>query len=98
MSEKKISAISGQRLARRSLATIEALKIGELFHLISENTLKKCSKCQKVVKWQKKIRKRTKQNYSISALAVLCNVYYPDTPREKFKKISYKVVNYFIAA
>ena len=47
---------------------------------------------------KKKIRKRTKQNYSISALAVLHNAYYPDTPREKFKQISYKVINYFIAA
>ena len=64
LQESKMSAISGQRLARATLATFESMRNDQSFNLFFEVVLKK-SETHKMVEKPKLGRKRTKPNYSI---------------------------------
>ena len=64
LQEKKMSAISGQHLARATLPTIEAMSNDGSFDMFYEHLLKK-AEGHNMVEEPKKGRKRPKPKYSI---------------------------------
>ena len=64
LQEKKISAISGQRLARATLSTIEAMRNDESFDMFYEHVLKN-AEGHSMLEEPQKGRKRPKPKYSI---------------------------------
>ena len=64
LQEKKISAISGKRLASTTLSTIEAMRNDELFDMFYEHVLKN-AEGHSMVEEPQKGRKRPKPKYSI---------------------------------
>ena len=98
LQEKKMSAISSQRLARATLSTIEAMRNDESFDMFYEHVLKK-AEGHNMVEELKKGRKQPKPKYSILQHVDAYNkgeAHYPETEKYKFQQIYFEAVNYFV--
>ena len=97
--EKKMPARSGQRLARATLSTIEAMRNDESFDMFYEHVLKKAED-DKMVEKPKKGRMRPKTKYSILEYVHGCNkgeAHHPETVKDQFRQIYYEAVDYFFS-
>ena len=100
LQEKKMSAISGQRLARATLSTIEAMRNDESFDMFYEHVLKK-AEGYNMVEEPKKGRKRSKPKYSILQYVDGYNkgeAHHPETTKVQFQQIYLAAIDYFVVS
>ena len=98
LQKKKMSAISGQRLARATLSTIEAMRMDDSFDMFYEHVLTK-AEGHNMVEKPKKGRKWPKPKYSILQYVNGYNkgeTHHPETATNKFQEIYFEAIDYFL--
>ena len=96
--EKKMSAISGQLLARAKSLTTEAMRNDESFDMFYEHVLKK-AEGHNMVEEPKKRRRRPKPKYSILQYVNGYNkgeAHYPETAKDQFQQICFEAIDYSV--
>ena len=96
LQEKKMSAISGQRLARATLSTTEAMRNNEFFDMFYGHVLKK-AEGHNMVEEPKKGRTRPKPKYSILQYVDGYNpgeAHHPETTKDHFQQIYFAAIDY----
>ena len=96
--EKKMSAISGQLLARAKSSTTEAMRNDESFDMFYEHVLKK-AEGHNMVEEPKKRRRRPKPKYSILQYVNGYNkgeAHYPETAKDQFQQICFEAIVYSV--
>ena len=96
--EKKMSAISGQLLARAKSSTTEAMRNDESFDMFYEHVLKK-AEGHNMVEEPKKRRRRPKPKYSILQYVNGYNkgeAHYPETAKDQFQQICFEAIDYSV--
>ena len=92
--KKKMSAISGQRLARATLSRIEAMRNDESFDMFYGHVLKK-AEGYNMVEEPKKGRKRSKPKYSTLQYVDGYNkgeAHHPETAKDQFQQIYFEAI------
>ena len=89
--------ISGQRLARATLSTTEAMRNDESFDMFYEHVIKKAGS-QNMVEEPKTGRKRPKPKYFILEYVDGYNkaeAHHPETAKDQFRQTYFETIEYF---
>lgn len=100
LQDSKMSAVTGQRLARATLSTFENMRSDGDFNMFYELVLKKAGS-HPMVGDPKVGRKRSKPNYSILQYVDgydKTDPHHPITATDKFRSIYFEAIDYFISA
>ena len=98
LQEKKLSAISVQRLARATLSTIGAMRNDESFNMFYDHVLKK-AEGHNMIEKPKKGRKWPKPKYSILQNVDGYNegeAHHPETEKDQFQIIFFEATDYIV--
>ena len=96
-----MSVISGQRLVRLTIATIESMRTEEYTQLFFDTVMKEASAHDKIDD-PELTRKRRKPNYSIlqhiEGYDSAADAYHPSTPYDRYREIYLEAIDVFLSS